>query len=213
MELALLERPLMRGWLHTATFIVAIPAVVLLLLSTDHAAARVAASLYGASLLLVFGTSAAYHRLAHSPKARVVMGRLDRSMIYLLIVGTNIPLCLVALPPAWGIPLLATMGALAAFGIVLTSTNVAWGRKIASALYLVLGWSVLVASPALIDHLDGRELTLVIVGGLLYTIGFPVLALNRPDPWPRTFGYHEIWHVFTVLAAASHFLAVASIVS
>jgi hemolysin III len=105
------------------------------------------------------------------------------------------------------------MGALAAFGIVLTSTNVAWGRKIASALYLVLGWSVLVASPALIDHLDGRELTLMIAGGLLYTIGFPVLALNRPDPWPRTFGYHEIWHVFTVLAAASHFVAVASIVS
>jgi hemolysin III len=203
--------PTWRGLLHTWWFVLAVPAGVLLILASEQAAARVAASIYAASLLLVFGTSAAYHRLARSPRARLVMQRLDHSMIYLLIAGTYVPLCLVALPVAWGVPLLCAVGvgALAGFALKLTAFHrVQW---LSYALYPVLGWAAIVATPALIHHLTPVQLGLVVAGGVAYTVGFPVLLVQRPNPWPRTFGYHEVWHLFTVVAASLHFAAVSTV--
>jgi hemolysin III len=200
--------------MHAWTFVAAVPAGVLLVLVAERAAARTASAIYATTLLLVFGTSAAYHRLARSPRARAVMQRLDHSMIYLLIAGTYVPLCIVALPAAWGIPVLAVVGAGAAVGIVLKLA--AFHRRgahvVGSALYPILGWAALVAAPALAMHLTAMQLTLVVAGGVAYTVGFPVLLLRRPDPWPTRFGYHEVWHTCTVVAAGLHFAAVGSIV-
>jgi hemolysin III len=109
-------RPTWRGRMHTWWFALAVPAGALLILASEQASARVAASIYAATLLLVFGTSASYHRLARSPRSRRVMQRLDHSMIYLLIAGTYTPMCLVALPYSWGIPILASIGACAVVG-------------------------------------------------------------------------------------------------
>lgn len=212
-EYLLLERPSWRGVLHSWAFFASIPAGVLLIVFAAGAAGRTAASIYTATLLLVFGTSAAYHRLAHSLKARRVMQRLDHSMIFLLIAGTYVPLCLVALPLRWGIPLLASVSAIGLLGIVIKLTGTRRLHVLGYALYPVMGWGAVVAAPVLWDALTGMQLALVVAGGASYTIGLPVLLLKRPDPWPRSFGYHEVWHGFTVLAAVLHFGAVASMVA
>ena len=199
--------------MHAWVFFLALPAGLLLVLGAQGATARIAAGIYAASVLAVFGTSAAYHRLARSPGARAVMQRLDHSMIYLLIAGTYVPVCLVALPPAWGVPLLIAVGAGALCGMVLKLVAFGRVRWLSHSLYPLLGWTAVLATPALIRHVDPVTLALVIAGGLAYSIGIPVLVLRRPDPWPRVFGYHEVWHSFTVLAAALHFAAVVTLVA
>jgi hemolysin III len=211
--LARTERPSFRGMLHAGAFFAAIPAGIVLIAIADGTAATVAAAIYAVTLLLLFGTSASYHRLAHSVRAREVMQRLDHSMIYLLIAGTYVPICLVALPPAWGIPMLAIVGTLAVIGMVLKLGFFHGARIVSYSLYLVMGWVAVIAGPALIANLSGLQLGLMIAGGLAYTIGFPVLVRRRPDPWPKTFGYHEVWHLLVVVAAVLHFAAVTDVVA
>lgn len=212
-DVLLAVRPAWRGVLHSWAFFAAVPAGVLLIVFAGGAAGRAAASIYAGTLLLVFGTSAAYHRLAHSYRARQIMQRLDHSMIYLLIAGTYAPICLVALPLRWGVPLLATVTAIGIFGIIIKLASIRRLHTVGYALYLVMGWAAVVASPALARYLTGFQLALVVAGGVAYTMGLPVLLLRKPDPWPRSFGYHEVWHGFTVLAAILHFGAVASVVA
>lgn len=206
-------RPIFRGWLHALAFVAAIPAGVLLLLDASGPAAKAAATVYAASLALLFGTSAGYHCLARSGRAREVLQRLDHSMIYVLIAGTYTPVCLLALPLSWGIPLLAVVGAGAVVGIVCKCVAFHGIGRYANGLYLVMGWIAVIAAPMLGRTLSSGQVALLVLGGVAYTVGFPVLMLRRPNPWPRVFGYHELWHVFTVVAGGLHFAAVATLVS
>ncbi len=199
--------------MHSWAFFASIPAGIALIVIASGAAAVVGAAIYSATLLLLFGTSAAYHRLAQSARARSIMQRLDHSMIYLLIAGTYVPVCLVALPPAWGIPMLVIVGTLAALGMVLKLAFFHGARYVSYSLYIVMGWVAIVATPVLVDSLTGVQLGLIVAGGVAYTIGFPVLMVRRPNPWPSTFGYHEVWHLLTVIAAALHFAAVADVLA
>jgi hemolysin III len=207
------ERPTWRGLFHTWAFWIAIPAGALLILLADQPRARAGAAIYIATLLLAFGTSSAYHRLAKSYRARKIMQRADHSMIYLLIAGTYVPICLVALPLDWGITVLSVVGAMALLGIALKMLAFSRLQWASYALYLVMGWVAVVATPVLIHHLTPLQLALIVGGGVAYTVGVPILLLRRPDPWPAVFGYHEIWHGFTVLAAALHFGAVALVIT
>ncbi len=208
-----MSRPVWRGRMHSWAFFATIPAGIALIVMASGAAAIVGAAIYSATLMLLFGTSAAYHRLAQSERARSIMQRLDHSMIYLLIAGTYVPLCLVALPPAWGIPMLAIVGTLAAVGMVLKLAFFHGARHVSYSLYIVMGWVAIVATPVLVDSLTGLQLALIVAGGVAYTIGFPVLMVKRPNPWPSTFGYHEVWHLLTVIAASLHFAAVADVLA
>ena len=207
------ERPVWRGRMHAWAFLAAIPAGIALIAVSDRAAERTSAAIYAAALLLVFGTSAAYHRLARTDRMRRIMQRLDHTMIYLLIAGTYVPVCLVALPPRWGIPMLSVVSAMALVGMTIKLGGFRRVQWLGYALYPMMGWALVVAAPALIDHLSRVQLGLIVAGGLAYTIGFPVLLVGRPNPWPRTFGYHEVWHSFTVVAAALHFAAVATVLA
>ena len=173
------------------------------------ASAWVAMSIYGAALLLGFGTSAAYHRLARTENTRRIMQRMDHSMIYVLIAGTTTPVALLGLPKTWGIPLLCVVWAGAAAGIAMKQFAFERFRFIEYALYPVLGWAAVATTPALVDRVSRLELALVVVGGVLYTAGIPVLLRKRPNPWPATFGYHEVWHSATAAAGACHFIAIA----
>jgi hemolysin III len=206
------DRPAWRGRLHTLAFFAAIPGAVFLILRASHPAAVVAASIYSASVLIGFGTSAGYHRLARSERACRIMQRMDHSTIYLLIAGTYTPVCLLAMPRSWGIPMLSAVGAGAVLGIVTKQFGVRRFRLFELALYPALGWAAVIAAPVLVTHLRPVELLLLVAGGVLYTVGIPVLVRGRPDPWPRTFGYHEIWHACTVAAGACHFAAVGLLV-
>ena len=209
----LLDRPVWRGRLHTWAFAASVPAGIVLIAISDRAVARVAASIYVASLLLLFGTSAAYHRLANSPRARQIMQRLDHSMIYVLIAGTYVPICLVVLPAAWGIPMLVIVASCAALGMVLKLACFARLSWLSYSLYPIMGWLAVIAAPVLITHLSGLQLALIVAGGLAYSVGFPVLLSKRPDPWPTVFGYHEVWHLLTVVAAGLHFAAVTDVLA
>jgi hemolysin III len=204
--------PRWRGWLHTGAFAAAVPGGLVLVLRASHASARVAAAVYAIGLLAGFGTSAAYHRLARTPRARRIMQRMDHSMIFVLIAGTYTPICLLALPRPWGIQLLCVVWTVAAIGILLKQFAFHRFKVLQHALYPGLGWAAVITAPALVRSLSGAELAFLAAGGLLYTIGIPVLALNRPNPWPRTFGYHEIWHLATVLAGGCHFAVVGLLV-
>jgi hemolysin III len=208
--LRLADRPMLRGMFHLGAFLCVLPAGIVLLVAVDGPARVTSVAVYVSTLIVAFGISAAYHRIDWSPRMRLIMQRLDHASIYLMIAGTYVPLCLVALPAGWGIPLLSVVGAGALFGVVAKIAEVRSLRWFGYALYPLLGWAAVAAAPALLDHLSGWQLALIVVGGLSYSIGFPVMLVKRPDPWPSVFGYHEIWHAFTVLAALAHFVAVGS---
>ncbi len=199
-------RPAWRGRLHTWAFVGSLPLGVALVASTESPAARISAAVFVVSLAAVFGTSAAYHRLAQSPAARRIMQRLDHSMIYVLIAGTYTPLCVVALPPSTGIPLLVGAWVGAAVGVVLKVA----GRLVvlSYALYLVLGWAALLAVPGLLPRVPLAGLAFGGLGGLIYTVGAVILYRRRPDPLPSVFGFHEVWHACTIAAAALHYAMV-----
>lgn len=209
----MLERPTWRGRMHSWAFAAAIPAGAVLISIADRTTARVAASIYVASLLLLFGTSASYHRLAKSERAREIMQRLDHSMIYVLIAGSYVPICLVVLPPAWGIPMLVIVCLCGAVGMVMKLTLFNHAQWLSYSLYPIMGWVAVIAAPALITHLSLLQFGLIAAGGVAYTVGLPVLLTRRPDPWPTVFGYHEVWHLLTVIAAVLHFAAVVNVVA
>lgn len=198
--------------MHVIAFLLAFPGGVLLILQANGPAATVAACIYSVSLVLGFGTSAGYHRLARKERTQAIMQRLDHSMIFVLIAGSYTPICLLGLPASWGIPLLCVVWVGAVGGIVLKQLAFERLRILEYALYPILGWLLVIAAPQLIDNMSATALALLLVGGVLYTVGIPVLARGRPNPWPRTFGYHEIWHTFTVAAGACHFVTIGLLV-
>jgi hemolysin III len=201
------DKPRLRGRLHQAAFLASIPAAIALVLAAGPGRARLAALVYGASLAAMYGTSAALHRRHWSPRAWLWMDRLDRAMIYVLIAGSYTPVIVLALRPGWRVTFLACVWAVAAAGIVLVllrTRNPVVGL-VRMILYLGLGWTSVLILPELAGRLGLAKVALAVVGGLFYTAGVVVLIRQRPDPNPRVFGYHEVWHAFTVAAGVCHF--------
>ena len=199
--------PRLRGRLHQVAFFASIPAGIALVVAARSWPARAGVLVYALSLTAMFGTSAALHRLRWSPRARLRMDRLDRTMIYVLIAGSYTPVCLLALRPGWRVALLALVWTGAAVGIALV---LRWNRRrgtgvVRMVLYLGLGWMSVLVLPELARTLGLGQLALAVLGGVLYTVGAVVLIRRRPDPSPRVFGYHEVWHACTVAAGACHY--------
>lgn len=205
-------KPLLRGVIHQLAFFAAMPAAILLLAVARPAAARVAAAIYGLSLVALFGTSAAYHRLEWTARARARMRRLDHSMIYILIAGTYTPFALLVLRAPWSAVVLGLVGGGAIAGILIQVFAFQRLRIVTLVLYIVLGWMVLIAAPQIVRGLRVSALVPLVVGGMLYTAGAVVLAAKRPNPSPRTFGYHEVFHLATVVAAMCHYTSVLLVV-
>jgi hemolysin III len=205
-------KPLLRGWFHEIAFFFSIPAGIALIALARGAAAEVSAAIFAIGLTGLYGVSAIYHRRRWSARTERLMKYLDHSMIFVLIAASYTPITLLALRPAIGITLLTLAWVGAVVGIVVTIVRLERWRGLGLAMYLVLGWLAVVAAPQLAASLSAPELTLLISGGLLYTVGAVVLASNRPNPWPTTFGYHEIWHTFVVGAGACHYALVLLLV-
>jgi hemolysin III len=191
--------------MHAWAFVCALPAGLMLVWAAERTTGRVATAIYVASLAAMLGTSAAYHRLAKSPKARRRMRRLDHSMIFVLIAGTYTPVCLLALPLTWGIPLLIGVWSLAALGIGFKAAGVERRVGLVNALYIVIGWIAILTLPVVLTSMPPFALVLMLVGGLAYTFGALVLLRRRPDPRPAVFGFHEVWHACTIVGVVSHF--------
>jgi hemolysin III len=205
-------KPRWRGVLHQAMFFVAIPAGLALVSVAQGTSARVSSIVYALSLVGVYGTSAAYHRLARSERSRRWLKRLDHSMIFVLIAGTVTPVALLGLRPPWSLVLMIVVWGGAAIGIAMKMFRIERFTIVTGALYIALGWAVILLAPQLIRGLNAGSLVLVAAGGLLYTGGAIILLRRRPDPAPATFGYHEIWHSMVVAASACHYVAVLLLV-
>ena len=204
-------KPRMRGRLHQGAFFAAIPAGLVLVALAPTGRARIATLIYALTLIGLFGVSASYHLGAWSEEAYVRMRRLDHSMIFVLIAGTYTPFCMLVLTGALGTATLITVWAGAAVGVATKFYRVDL-HVLSGFMYIGLGWVAVVSLPALIRGLDTPETILLIAGGLLYSFGALVLATNKPNPWPRTFGYHEVWHSITIAAAICHYLCILMIV-
>jgi hemolysin III len=204
-----LPRPRLRGVLHQYAFFVSVVLGAMLVIAADDGRARLATLIYAFAVSGLLGTSALYHRVTWSLRARAWMRRLDHSMIFVLIAGTYTPFALLVLDGALAQAILIVVWAGALGGIVLNLVWTTAPRWLTAAVYVALGWVAVAAMPALADKLGAVGVALLMGGGLMYTAGAVIYATKRPDPSPTVFGYHEIFHALVVAAAAAHFAVVA----
>jgi hemolysin III len=203
-------KPRLRGVFHQWAFFVSLAAGAALVALAPAGRATIATAIYAATVCGLFGVSAVYHRVNWvSAAARRWMRRLDHSMIFCLIAGTYTPFALLVLdgPLATAILVVVWAGALA--GIVLNLVWVDAPKWVTAVVYVSLGWVAVVAFPQLTSELGVAAVGLVAAGGILYTAGAVVYATRRPNPAPAVFGYHEIFHLLVIAAAAIQFAVVA----
>ncbi len=199
--------PHWRGRSHQLALGLSIPAGLLLVQHAQSTTAKVACFIYAVTVIGLFTTSAVYNRLLGTKRLRPWMKWVDHAMIYALIAGSYTPTCLVTLPRRIGIPLLVTVWAAAVIGIVSKFALKHRFRIYGGVLYSVIGCSVLVALPHLFANAPAGASVLYVFGGLAYGYGGISLYRRHPDPRPDLFGYHEVWHLFVVVAASAHFVA------
>jgi hemolysin III len=210
-KLAAIVKPRMRGVFHQAAFVVAIPAAVILIAVARPGKARVAAIIYGVAVCALFGVSSTYHRFGWGEAARRRMKRADHGTIFVMIAGSYTPVCLVVLHGALGISLLVAVWVGAITGLVLAITGIAERPAVGFSLYLTLGWLAVIGLPQLISRGTTLQVLLLMTGGVVYTLGSIVLGRKWPDPFPRTFGYHEVWHTMVIAASACHYVMILSL--
>ena len=160
---------------------------------------------YGGSLTVLFGASAAYHFFDIGHRGNRWLQRVDHSAIFLLIAGTYAPPLLHLLDGTWRIAMYIAVFGLASVGILLKMLWIDCPSWLSLGLYLGLGWIVLIPARIMLPLLDWSQLILLASGGVAYTAGAVIFALERPNPWPGHFGHHEVWHLFVLAGAAAHF--------
>lgn len=190
--------------------------LIVLLVRADGEPARVASALvYGVSLVLLFVASTLLHAIRAGADRLRVFRVLDHAAIFVLIAGTYTPITLIPLReanPAVGWTLFGLVWTLAFLGVLFKLFWIGAPRWVSTGLYLLLGWLAVVAIRPLISALPPAALAWLVAGGLAYSIGAVIYAVKRPDPFPRVFGYHEIWHLFVLAGAAAHFVLIAQFV-
>ncbi len=196
---------------HFAGTLVSIAGLVLLIVFSSLKADAwhiVSFTIFGASLVMMYSSSTLYHALKLSEKGTIWMRRIDHIMIFIVIAGTYTPLCLVPLRGAWGWTIFGIVWAMAVIGMILKIFSMNIPRWISTGIYLVMGWMCIVAVYPLVMTLSMTCLMWLALGGLFYTAGAVIYAVKKPDPWPKVFGFHEIWHLFVLAGSFCHFWVV-----
>jgi hemolysin III len=206
---ALRVKPRLRGVSHQIAAAAFTVAGVWLVAVAPAGRATVAAGVYALSLVTLFGVSALYHVPMWAPGPRAFLRRADHAAIFVLIAGTYTPVCLLAFD---GGALLAAVWGVAALGIALELLWPAKPRWVLAALCVAMGWALATKWGEVSAGLGGENMALVLAGGVAYTLGAVAYAAKRPDPFPRVFGYHEVFHALTIVAAVLHFIVVTRLV-
>lgn len=204
-----LGKPRFRGTSHLLAFVSALTLAPLLIVAAPGIAPRFVTAVYAAAIVGLFGVSALYHRNSWGARGYAVMRRLDHSMIFVAIAGTYTPIAAFGLSGRASWILLVVVWSGAALGII---TRVVWTDApypVIAAPYVLVGWACLPLMGQVLDEMGVAGFVLLLVGGVLYTAGAVIYAVRRPNPWPATFGYHEIFHLFVIGGAAVHYVAVA----
>jgi len=209
-------KPHLRGWLHLGTAPVTLAAGIVLIALSPTAATRLGSAVYVASSVLLFTTSAVYHRGRWSPRVGGVLRRADHANIFLLIAGTYTPFCLLLLDGTSRVVMLVVIWAGALLGIAFRVFWIGAPRWLHTPIYMAFGCAALVVLP---QFAEGSQrygvgvgvavMVLIATGGALYMLGGAVYGFRRPNPWPRWFGFHEVFHTFTVLAFITHYVGVS----
>ena len=207
-----MPRPRLRGLIHRYASVAFAIGFIVLVVAGDPAE-RPWLAAYGLAVTTMLAVSAAYHSGRLSPAVQVVFKRIDHSTILLAIAGSYTGIVGLGLDGSSRTRMLVLVWILAIIGMAIRMLWLHAPYPIVAVVYLAVGWVALIDIDALTDSLTGTELALVVLGGVLYSVGAGVYALHAPNPWPATFGYHELFHLLVVLAAAVHLAAVASLVA
>lgn len=209
-------KPKLRGWLHLVSTPLILAAGIVLIVLSPNATTRIGSALYVGSALLLFGTSAVYHRGTWSPKVWLILNRWDHSNIFLLIAGSYTPFALILLDGTSQVVLLVTVWTGAVLGIFMKVFWRSAPRWLSAPIYIALGWAAVFFLPAFFDGavalgvgIGVATFVMICVGGALYTFGGLVYGLQWPDPSPRWFGFHEVFHTFTIFAFVAHYVGVS----
>ncbi|MGC9974205.1 MAG: hemolysin III family protein [Gaiellaceae bacterium] len=202
-------KPRLRGVFHQWAFFLVIPLGIALVLETETTRGRVAAAVFALSVVTMFGASALYHRPDWAPARRVWLRRLDHAGIYFLIAGTYTPVGLLVLHGAWQTVVLAIVWGGAAVAIFIKLFWIGSPKWLSAVVGIVLGWVGVVALPEVVTGAGLACMLLILAGGIAYSVGAIVYALKRPDPFPAVFGYHEVFHLLTIVAVALQYGAIA----
>lgn len=209
-------KPRLRGWLHAATAPLTLAAGIVLIVLSPDAPTRLGSVIYAVSALLLFTVSAVYHRGRWSPRVHAFLQRFDHANIFLLIAGSYTPFSLLLLDGRDQVVMLTVVWVGAALGGLFRIFWLSAPRWLNTGIYIGLGWAAVAYAGA---YAEGAQrlgvgigtavLVLALVGGGLYTAGGIVYGFRRPDPWPRWFGFHEVFHSFTILAFITHYVGVS----
>jgi hemolysin III len=196
------------GLTHFIAVLLAIVGLIVLLLRSNgeftawHA---VSFSIFGGAMILVYTFSTLYHWLPLSGKSLEVIRRIDHIMIFVFIAASYTPVCIVTMRGGWGWAIFGTVWGAALGGLFLKVFWLNAPRYLYTAVYLITGWIAIVAIWPLSKAIALFGLIWIVIGGVFYSIGAVIYALKKPDPWPKIFGFHEIFHIFIVLGSISHF--------
>jgi len=199
--------PRLRGVSHEVGLVVAIGAAVVIVVLAPAGKATTAVAVYGAALVALFGGSALFHRWSGPMRFKPLLRKIDHSAIFVFIAATYTPVAAMLLHGTIGWLVLVGAWAGAAGGVAFSLGWIDAPRAVVAGSYLVLGWLAVIAVPQLLRILDPIPLALFAAGAILYTAGAIVYALKRPNPWPRTFGFHEVFHALVIVAVATHYVA------
>lgn len=200
------KKPLLRGYLHAVAAVVALFCTgLLLILSKGDFPKEVSFLIYGASSVLLFGWSALYHIGSWSPERRALFRRIDHANIFALIAGTYTPIVFNVLTGWWRIGILVIIWLLAIIGMAVAAPALHISRKVTAGLYVLTGWVVVAALPQVTMRVGLNAVLLLLLAGVLYTLGAVAYALRKPILWPNIFSYHEVFHLATILANGTFF--------
>jgi hemolysin III len=202
-------KPRLRGWLHAVTSPLTLAAGIVLIALSPTAATRIGSAIFAATALLLFTVSAVYHRGTWSPRTWAFLRRFDHANIFLLIAGSYTPFCLVMLNGSARVTMLSIAWGGAMLGVLFRLLWTDAPRWLYVPIYVALGWAAVIYADDFIRHGSVAVFVLICIGGALYTVGGLVYALKRPDPFPSWFGFHEVFHTFTILAFAAHYAGVS----
>jgi hemolysin III len=202
-------KPRLRGWLHLGIFPASVIAGIVLVSVAQDTKARVASAIFAATASLLFGVSAAYHRGNWTPHTHEILKRLDHANIFLIIAGSYTPFALLLVGGERGRLMMWIVWSGALLGVALRTIFIHSARWLSAPVYLALGWTAVFFIPDLLRTGAVGTFVLVVVGGAMYSIGGLVYGIKRPNPSPRWFGFHEVFHSFTIVGYIVHYVAVS----
>lgn len=207
-----LVKPKLRGYFHQEAFFMALGACALLIAKSSNSLSLVSSLVYSFGLLALLGISTAYHRFNWQPAQRQLMKRLDHSAIFILIAGTFTPLCLLALPEGSGRQLFIIIWSAAVLGVLQSIFWVKAPKYVTALFYVIMGWLAFPYLGELKNTLGLTSVYFMIAGGIVYTVGAIFYAIKKPNLIPGVLGYHELFHIFTVVGAAFHFVMIYKLI-